>query len=366
MAKAILFTSLLVVGISYLVYQTVIDLDIYKEFAVHSDSNCIRIALPSAPEDFVTFGKFLISGIDDRDTLWGTETGVALADDGGLVAIDPIAQTYSNITLTNFPAHTAFHPHGLYLYDENILYVINHAYRKGGERIDIFQLTLQDGKVVAQYVMPISFPDTFLGALNDLVVLNKNEMYVTTWLPWPDNPDGRGIGFLETILRVLFYKITKMTHVFHCDIENNTPHCKSADSGYLMNGVQIINQTLIAADAAVKKLKFYAIKPDKQLVLEKELDMNCAIDNLHYDEKENALYSGCGTRTIDYIKHIDALSSGEHTMIPSSILKVDLNNYTVQEVIMTDKYSGASSAMPYGDKLVLGSWTDSGVFICPK
>lgn len=366
MAKVIIVTSICAFGLSYLAYQAVKELDIYKELTVHSDQNCIRVPLHSAPEDFVLFKDFIISGVDDRDTLWGTEAGAVLADDGNLIAIDPVSNTYFNITLANFPAHTAFHPHGLYLYDENNLYVINHAYRRGGERVDIFQLTLQDSQVVAQYLRSISFPDTFLGALNNLVVLNKKEMYVTTWLPWPDNPDGRGIGVLESILRVLFYKLTKKTHVFYCVIENNTPNCRSVDSGYLMNGIEMVNQKIFAVDSAAKKIKIYSIGPEKQLIQEKEIDVKCGIDNLHYDAKENALYSGGVTRTIDLIIHIDASSSGKHTMIPSSIIKIDLNDYSVKEVIITDKYSGASSAIPLGDKLVLGSWTDFGVFICPK
>lgn len=364
MAKAIVFTSAFVIGLSYLTYQIIKDLDIYKELNPHSDANCVRLALPSAPEDFVTFGNFIISGIDDRDTLWGTETGAALADDGALVAIDPSSQSYSLIPLSNFPSHTAFHPHGLYLYN-SLLYVINHAYRKGGERIDIFNLSLKNGSVVASYRRSVFFPDMYLGALNDLVVVNEKEMFITTWLPWPDNPDGRGIGFLETILRVLFYKLTKMTHIIHCIDENGKPNCETVDSGYLMNGIVIVKDKLIAGDAAAKKLKMFKIE-GKRLKLEKELDVSCAVDNLHYDEKENVLYSGCVSRTIDYIIHMDALSTGNKTNIPSTILKVNLDNFTASEAIVTDKYSGASSAIPYGDKLVLGSWTDAGVFICSK
>jgi hypothetical protein len=43
--------------------------------------------------------------------------------------------------MVNFPAGVAFHPHGFGLfYDQDLLFVINHAYKDGGERVDVFHL----------------------------------------------------------------------------------------------------------------------------------------------------------------------------------------------------------------------------------
>lgn len=45
------------------------------------------------------------------------------------------------VKIENFPYDVAFHPHGIFLDRENQqLYVVNHAYAKGGERIDIFNV----------------------------------------------------------------------------------------------------------------------------------------------------------------------------------------------------------------------------------
>lgn len=45
------------------------------------------------------------------------------------------------LKIENFPYDVAFHPHGIFLDRENQqLYVVNHAYAKGGERIDIFNV----------------------------------------------------------------------------------------------------------------------------------------------------------------------------------------------------------------------------------
>lgn len=51
---------------------------------------------------------------------------------------DPLV---SPLELEGFPADTAFHPHGMHFRRETgELFVINHAYAKGGERIDVFKV----------------------------------------------------------------------------------------------------------------------------------------------------------------------------------------------------------------------------------
>ena len=43
--------------------------------------------------------------------------------------------------MLDFPPQVAFHPHGIYFYEPTAsLYVVNHAYARGGERIDVFRV----------------------------------------------------------------------------------------------------------------------------------------------------------------------------------------------------------------------------------
>lgn len=52
------------------------------------------------------------------------------------------------LELSGFPAGVAFHPHGIFFHrPSSCLYVVNHAYHRGGERIDIFNVALRGGKV---------------------------------------------------------------------------------------------------------------------------------------------------------------------------------------------------------------------------
>lgn len=43
--------------------------------------------------------------------------------------------------MKDYPEGVAFHPHGFYyLKPAGMLFVVNHAYGKGGERVEVFKL----------------------------------------------------------------------------------------------------------------------------------------------------------------------------------------------------------------------------------
>ncbi|CAM9109868.1 unnamed protein product, partial [Hapterophycus canaliculatus] len=45
------------------------------------------------------------------------------------------------LEIEGFPEGTAFHPHGMHYRPETgELFVVNHAYSQGGERIDVFKV----------------------------------------------------------------------------------------------------------------------------------------------------------------------------------------------------------------------------------
>ena len=49
--------------------------------------------------------------------------------------------TIDKLPLIGYPEGVDFHPHGIYVHKpDNTLYVVNHAYEKGGERIDVFDI----------------------------------------------------------------------------------------------------------------------------------------------------------------------------------------------------------------------------------
>lgn len=76
----------------------------------------------------------------------------------------------------------AFHPHGIYLFEKRLLYIINHAFKYGGERVEVFSIT-KSPTVEVTYLRTIQFPDSTIGTLNDIVVVAEDSFYVTKWMP---------------------------------------------------------------------------------------------------------------------------------------------------------------------------------------
>ncbi|KAG5188897.1 hypothetical protein JKP88DRAFT_303278 [Tribonema minus] len=168
--------------------------------------SCRRVGDAVGVEDIarVAPGVYLATS-DDRMALWEIDAQpVDAVPDGALYAIavaegaadagDPVL---TRLELRNFPRGVAFHPHGLF-YDAAAreAYVINHAYARGGERVDVFGVEARGRGLAVTYrrsVAPPSIADQH-SMLNDLVVTGPDELYATQFLVVPMLPTGKA-GF---------------------------------------------------------------------------------------------------------------------------------------------------------------------------
>jgi hypothetical protein len=91
------------------------------------------------------------------------------------------------LEIRSWPEEDKFHPHGIYWHSKtNRLYVINHAYDAGGERVEVIITTQKKDTIKLKYERSFAFQDKLMGSMNDLVVVgNGNEFYITQWLPFP-------------------------------------------------------------------------------------------------------------------------------------------------------------------------------------
>lgn len=174
---------------SLFVYYTITSLDMFIVIIPHDYENCEKLETSQAVEDLTIFGNIIIGGGDDRIASYSQNFAARQLKPGSLIAIDPVTKNTYTILIENFP-DINFHPHGLYLYRNSSLYVLNHAYYNGGERIEIFDLFENENKVKAKYKKSITFDDSYLGRLNDLAVLNDEEIYITEWISEPCSPEG--------------------------------------------------------------------------------------------------------------------------------------------------------------------------------
>ncbi|CAM9912397.1 unnamed protein product, partial [Discosporangium mesarthrocarpum] len=104
--------------------------------------------LPAIEDLSMVFDGVFLGSSDDRESLWYlAHAGPAQTPDGAIYAIwDVDAQVRQTpktwrLEMRNFPEDVAFHPHGLHFNrDTSEIFVVNHAYAKGGERIDVFKV----------------------------------------------------------------------------------------------------------------------------------------------------------------------------------------------------------------------------------
>ena len=93
----------------------------------------------------------------------------------------------AKVPMHNWPAGTVFRPHGLGLLGEQRLFVINHAYNRGGERVDVFDIEYDpSGAVALHWVNWVDISDITIGRANDVVPVGPDEFYFTVWVPFSD------------------------------------------------------------------------------------------------------------------------------------------------------------------------------------
>jgi len=138
----VIFFPLLIVTISFFLYNILDILEITKKIQDKNNKNCRVIRGGIGLEDFAQFNEnYFIGTSNDNLKLWELEDfGVEKTANGKIFVFDIPNESIKLYDVIGFPENVAFHPHGNYLYRNNFLYVINHAYKYGGERIEIIKI----------------------------------------------------------------------------------------------------------------------------------------------------------------------------------------------------------------------------------
>ncbi|CAM9376658.1 unnamed protein product [Ectocarpus sp. 4 AP-2014] len=122
---------------------------------------CTRYRDMMSPEDIIpVFEGVFVASSDERRQFIMQSIGAEAAPWGDLFAIwdvDTPGQDPKSAVLEidGFPEGNAFHPHGMhYRAETGELFVVNHAYSQGGERIDVFRVS----ETFPQDVLPSVHP----------------------------------------------------------------------------------------------------------------------------------------------------------------------------------------------------------------
>jgi len=408
--RLLIFTGLLALFIGtaiyplYVRYAYVMQADKVITLTANADA-CQVLEGPVGAEDAAIISNdIVIFGSDDRMTLWEVANGAYKAKNGSLVVVHSTngETRVSTLPLHNFPENTAFHPHGIYLFranDEMLLYVINHAYFAGGERVDVFKVQHVSPSKENEFA-PISVTYEFtlgreylsknsMGCANDLVVVKPGEFFITQYLAIPDTPNGRITGsFLGDTWRELgniFALITgrHWTYVRRCTYDPQSSatskeiQCDIVASGISYNGINVNNakDVLFVSQPTERDIHAYKLTSNGEpLELLKNIQLPYGVDNIELDTKTDTLFlSAIGSVALHFDRVQTRISGkGRPTTCPGGAMILsfdsDSSSYSINQAVMQsgDKVSSISVACPYQENFVLlGSWEDTGILLCP-
>ena len=133
---------LLIVTIAFIIYNANDILEFFKIIENVNNKNCKVIRGGKGLEDFAQYDEGnLIGASNDNLKLWELEQfGINKSENGKIFVFNLQTETLKLHEIKGFPADIAFHPHGIHLYKQAFIYVINHAYKYGGERIEVIKI----------------------------------------------------------------------------------------------------------------------------------------------------------------------------------------------------------------------------------
>lgn len=385
MSKFTLFFTPIILLLAYITYNLINFLEIFKKLSPIGNENCRVVRGAVGIEDLVKFGKngkYLIGSSDDRGKLWELpEFKNKNTPDGKMVLIDTEVSSLNDIKIQNFPIKNfphdiAFHPHGIYLYKQKYLYVINHAYHKGGERVEVFKVIEEnETPVYLNYLRSIIFSNEFVGIMNDLAVIGDDDKFVITkYLPLPDSVEN---GRSTSIFNSLFSTLTigtniKLTNAFYCHKNNCSiilPTASLMNNGITFDGKDTL-YVVHVMERRVRVLKVKERDSEFDFTFEKDIDTGYAFDNIEYDFETGKISAGLIGKMVEHMRIV--LYYHEHKTLKGidsawyGSLEIDTknNNEIKLLTLQNDKFFGISSAIRKGDMVFHSSWIDDGVLVC--
>ena len=130
--KKIIF-SFLILFISYIIYNILTYSEYLKKVKEIGIENkkCYKIGYKYPIEDFVKINESIVIGSSFDvphlflDLIYLTETNIP---NGQMVLLDLNTNKITELPIKNFPEKIPFHPHGIDLYKEEYIYIINHSF----------------------------------------------------------------------------------------------------------------------------------------------------------------------------------------------------------------------------------------------
>lgn len=285
------------------------------------------------------------------------------------------------LEMVDYPKDVSFHPHGIFTKNKKFLYVLNHAYNKGGERIDYFEIDVANKK--ALYKSSMIFENEYNGRINDFVVLDDyNTIIASTWRAFKINKNepNKFLSIMEFILSLIEIKLN---NVLTCGFKENK--CKILESFVMSNGVNWNRKDKVyvvdSSQRMVKEFKISFSPNDSSfngldLIHTRTINIGFFLDNVIYDEENDKLYLALFATPIKLGNVLQYYEKNQ--FLPEKNLSQDFTKAVsiaggAEYDLKTDKLTvlnfnsaitGASTFLRHGDNLFYGSFLENQILIC--
>ncbi len=173
--KSFIFFSIIVLFISYMVYNEITVFEHFKTVSkINSSINqkCKHYQSDNAIETFIPINDeiFIGGSTNYKERYYNFKYLDHIYEKGSIVIFNKTSEKIYNAEIENFPKNVPISPDGLDYYNGK-LYVINHAYLEG-ERIEVIKVTFNPLKLT--YEKAFKFDETHFGKINSISVINDN------------------------------------------------------------------------------------------------------------------------------------------------------------------------------------------------
>ena len=281
------------------------------------------------------------------------------------------------IPIINFPKDIPFHPHGIDLFQNKFIYIINHAfnYKKCNERIEIVEIIKDNNKFKElKYIKSIILPNNFFGTLNGITAVSNDVIYFTTANPW-HMPNGNEENRLFHKLRYKYGNL--ITTLLNLKLTGMYQYHKGKiklikeSKGIMNNGIIFDeeNKLIYMAYTIPKQFSIYDVKNELNPKLIKTIENEYAFDNFFMNKTSGIIYAGIIGKLYDFSKATDYYREyGEWGNIDmyGGFQTIDTRNNHIIKIQHMSKnlLRGISSGMQVGKKQIMTAALEGGILIC--
>ena len=264
--------------------------------------SCQKIFNSLPMEDFVKIddNTIIASGANFKDLYFDFSIynpGYQL-EQGGLFLLDLKEKKFKNLELKNFPKNLNFFPHGMELYKDKYIYLINHGLNSiDGERFEIFEIIKEKNDVkYLNYIKSIKLPEEFISSTNGLAVAGEDDIFFTK--SFPINPPSiDNYNFFTKRIPFWFFVFNcilnlKMSHLYH--YKNGEIKKVGNSQSSFNNGVTYdpFNKLIFLAQSTDSNVRVFKYKDNGEIKFIRDIYLGYKMDNVIFDVKTRILSVG--------------------------------------------------------------------------